>query len=57
MRHLMSPLDFSTQELDELFDLAAAIEADLRPGHSECLSHGKTDPVSGTGNESNLALK
>ena len=28
MRHLMSPLDFSTQELDELFDLAAAIEAD-----------------------------
>ena len=26
MRHLMSPLDFTTQELDELFDLAADIE-------------------------------
>ncbi|MBP8968033.1 MAG: aspartate carbamoyltransferase, partial [Lachnospiraceae bacterium] len=28
MRHLMSPLDFTTEELDRLFDLAAAIEAD-----------------------------
>ena len=28
MRHLMRPLDFTTQELDELFDLAADIEAD-----------------------------
>mgnify|MGYP002509556681 CR=1 FL=1 len=28
MRHLMSPLDFSTEELDQLFDLAADIEAD-----------------------------
>ena len=28
MRHLMSPLDFTTEELDKLFDLAAAIEAD-----------------------------
>lgn len=26
MRHLMSPLDFSTQELDRLFDLADSIE-------------------------------
>lgn len=26
MRHLMSPLDFSTQELDHLFDLASDIE-------------------------------
>ncbi|MCR4793108.1 MAG: aspartate carbamoyltransferase [Lachnospiraceae bacterium] len=28
MRHLMSPLDFTTEELDELFDLAADIEID-----------------------------
>ena len=27
MRHLMSPLDFTTQELDQLFDLANDIEA------------------------------
>ena len=27
MRHLMSPLDFTTEELDQLFDLAAEIEA------------------------------
>ena len=26
MRHLISPLDFTTEELDQLFDLAAAIE-------------------------------
>ena len=26
MRHLMSPLDFSTEELEELFDLANDIE-------------------------------
>ncbi len=26
MRHLMSPLDFTTEELDKLFDLAASIE-------------------------------
>ena len=26
MRHLMSPLDFTTQELDKLFDLANDIE-------------------------------
>ena len=26
MRHLMSPLDFTTAELDRLFDLAASIE-------------------------------
>ena len=29
MRHLMSPLDFSTKELDELFDLANDIEHNL----------------------------
>ncbi|MBQ8597818.1 MAG: aspartate carbamoyltransferase [Lachnospiraceae bacterium] len=29
MRHLMSPLDFSTEELDQLFDLANDIEANL----------------------------
>ena len=28
MKHLMSPLDFSTEELDKLFDLAASIEKD-----------------------------
>lgn len=28
MRHLMSPLDFTTEELDRLFDLAASIEKD-----------------------------
>ena len=26
MRHLMSPLDFSVEELDQLFDLAGAVE-------------------------------
>ena len=26
MRHLMSPLDFSTEELEQLFDLANDIE-------------------------------
>lgn len=29
MRHLMSPLDFTTEELDKLFDLANDIEANL----------------------------
>lgn len=29
MRHLMSPLDFSTKELDELFDLANDMEAHM----------------------------
>lgn len=28
MRHLMSPLDFTTEELDNLFELAASIEKD-----------------------------
>ncbi|RKI85674.1 aspartate carbamoyltransferase [bacterium 0.1xD8-71] len=28
MRHLMNPLDFTVEELDQLFDLANAIEAD-----------------------------
>ena len=30
MRHLMSPLDFSVEELDKLMDLAGDIEACLR---------------------------
>ena len=29
MRHLMSPLDFTVEELDELFDLAGDIEANM----------------------------
>ena len=29
MRHLMSPLDFTTQELDQLFDLANDIEKNM----------------------------
>ena len=29
MRHLMSPLDFSTEELDRLFDLANDMEAHM----------------------------
>ncbi len=39
MRHLMSPLDFSTEELDRLFDLAARIEAD--PAHFAHACEGK----------------
>ena len=30
MRHLMSPLDFSVEELDKLLDLANDIEADRK---------------------------
>ena len=30
MRHLMNPLDFSVEELDQLFDLANDIEKHLR---------------------------
>ncbi len=29
MRHLMSPLDFTVEELDQLFDLANDIEKDM----------------------------
>ena len=29
MRHLMNPLDFSVSELDQLFDLANDIEANM----------------------------
>ena len=29
MRHLMSPLDFTVEELDRLFDLAGDIEANM----------------------------
>ncbi len=29
MRHLMSPLDFTVAELDQLFDLANDIEKDM----------------------------
>lgn len=39
MRHLMSPLDFSTAELDQLFDLANDIEAHMDKYASAC--HGK----------------
>jgi len=36
MRHLMSPLDFSTQELDKLFDLAMDIEKDMSKYAHKC---------------------
>ena len=36
MRHLMSPLDFSTKELDELFDLANDIEHNLQKYSHAC---------------------
>ncbi len=39
MRHLMSPLDFSTKELDQLFDLANDIEAHMDRYSHAC--HGK----------------
>ncbi len=39
MRHLMSPLDFTTEELDKLFDLANDIEAD--PGKYAHACDGK----------------
>ncbi len=39
MRHLMSPLDFSTTELDQLFDLANDIEAHMDKYTNAC--HGK----------------
>ncbi len=39
MRHLMSPLDFSTEELDRLFDLANDIEAN--PGKYAKACEGK----------------
>ncbi len=39
MRHLMSPLDFSTTELDQLFDLANDIEAHMDKYANAC--HGK----------------
>ena len=32
MRHLMSPLDFTVEEIDKLLDLASDIEA-----HPECM--------------------
>lgn len=34
MRHVMSPLDFTTDELEQLFDLAADIEKILRNTHT-----------------------
>ena len=44
MRHLMSPLDFSVEELDKLMDLAGDIEA-----HPEkictCLRRQKSLPT------------
>lgn len=33
MRHLMSPLDFSVEELDQLLDLASDIEKHQRNMH------------------------
>lgn len=36
MRHLMSPLDFSTEELDKLFDLAGDIEKNPAKYSSAC---------------------
>ncbi|MBP3277787.1 MAG: aspartate carbamoyltransferase, partial [Butyrivibrio sp.] len=33
LRHMMNPLDFSVEELEDLFDLAGEIEKDL-PGFS-----------------------
>ena len=44
MRHLMNPLDFSVEELDQLFDLANDIEK-----HPDKYAHtceGKKRPVS-----------
>ena len=29
LRHMMNPLDFSVEELEELFDLAGEIEKDM----------------------------
>ena len=38
MRHLMSPLDFTVEELDKLLDLANDIEASSRHMHAHiCL--------------------
>ncbi len=36
MRHLMNPLDFSTEELDRLFDLAADIEKNPEKYNERC---------------------
>ena len=36
MRHLMSPLDFSVEELDKLLDLAEDIEADPKKYAHAC---------------------
>ena len=40
MRHLMSPLDFSVEELDKLMDLAGDIEA-----HPEKYAQAKSLPL------------
>ena len=40
MRHLMSPLDFSVEELDKLLDLAQDIEANMHmPVQEKNLQH------------------
>ncbi|WP_051227078.1 aspartate carbamoyltransferase [Butyrivibrio sp. MC2013] len=36
LRHLMSPMDFSLQELDEMFDLAADIEKNMKDYSHMC---------------------
>ena len=46
MRHLMSPLDFSVEELDKLLDLAEDIEADPKKYAHAC--DGKSLPPCST---------
>ena len=36
MRHLMSPLDFTTTELDRLFDLANDMESNMEKYAHSC---------------------
>ena len=43
MRHLMSPLDFSVEELDQLMDLAADIEKNPAKYAHAC--EGKSLPL------------
>ena len=43
MRHLMSPLDFSVEELDKLMDLAGDIEA--HPENMHMLAQAKSLPL------------
>ena len=36
MRHILTPLDFNTRELDKMFDLAADIEANPQKYANAC---------------------